>query len=485
MRHNNITKDVALVVDLDRTLITADVAMESLVHLAMGSFRGLFTLLLCMFRGRAAMKRTLARMAPVDATKLPYRPEVLALIQEARRQGRKVILASAAHWRTANRVATHLGLFDLVIASRGRTNMKGKTKLAQIRAAIGDAAFDYVGDAPADRPIWQEARIAYTVGVSTGTAHEHRLFKGRTLTRALIKAARPHQWAKNALVFVPLATSGLMLNGLAIGQALIAFAFMSIIASSVYLLNDLVDIDSDRQHAKKCTRPLASGDLPIPVAVVAATVMMLGGLVGSYLLLSPLTFTAMACYCGLTMTYSFRLKSAMIADVLALACLYTIRIVAGAAAINVATSFWLLLFSVFFFLSLGYLKRYVELSSSARKDHELLSGRGYIRTDTAIVAISGIAAGMVSILVVVLFAEAMGQTMSYASPAMLWLLPLPLLYWLNRIWMMGGRGQVDSDPVAFAVTDPKSIAVGISIAAIVMLAKYAPVMGWMAAHNLV
>jgi hypothetical protein len=169
----------------------------------------------------------------------------------------------------------------------------------------------------------------------------------------------------------------------------------------------------------------------------------------------------------------------MIADVLTLACLYTIRIIAGAAAIAVPVSSWLLLFSVFFFLSLGYLKRYVELRSSAREPDELLSGRGYTRSDTEIVAISGLAAGMVSILVMVLFAEAMGKSGAYATPQLLWLLPLPLLYWLNRIWMMGRRGQVDSDPVAFAITDGKSIAVGAALGAILVLAKFAAIGPWL------
>jgi 4-hydroxybenzoate polyprenyltransferase len=402
---------------------------------------------------------------------------VIELIAHARRQRRRVILASAAHWRNARRVANHLDLFDDVIASGARRNAKGGAKLSAIRDALDNQPFDYVGDCSADRSIWQQARIAYTVEAPTGMAHEERIAAPRSRLRALIKAARPHQWAKNALVFVPLASSGLLANPSAIAQSL-AFAAMSLIASSVYLLNDLLDIESDRAHAKKRHRPLASGALPIPLALVACVAFAVAGLALAWQLGVP-SFSAMATYFGLTLAYSMRLKAAMIADVLTLACLYTIRIIAGAAAIAVPVSSWLLLFSVFFFLSLGYLKRYVELRSSAREPDELLSGRGYTRSDTEIVAISGLAAGMVSILVMVLFAEAMGKTGTYATPQLLWLLPLPLLYWLNRIWMMGRRGQVDSDPVAFAITDAKSMAVAGVLGAILIAAKFTAIGHWL------
>jgi len=478
MLHERIGEDVALIVDLDRTLITGDVAMEAAVEAGKGGILALIMLFFAALRGRANFKTLLARRAPVDPARLVYRPQVLALIADAKRLGRPIILASAAHWRTASRVARHLGLFDHVIASRAGRNVKGPAKLAAIRAYLGAAPFDYVGDTNADRPIWAAARIAYTVDAATGCASEERLAPRGRLGRALLKAARPHQWAKNALVFVPLASSGLLLDWSAALSASLAFIAMSLIASSVYLFNDLLDIDADRQHPKKRNRPLASGTLPIPTAIVACVGAAAAGLGLAWELGLP-AFSAMTCYFGLTMAYSMRLKAAMIADVLTLACLYTIRIVAGAAAIAVPVSSWLLLFSVFFFLSLGYLKRYVELLNSPREEHELLSGRGYTRSDTEIVAIGGIAAGMVSVLILVLFAEAMGKTGAYATPQLLWLLPLPLLYWLNRVWMMSRRGQVDSDPVAFAITDRKSIAVGLMMAAILVAAKLAPLAGFL------
>lgn len=468
-------KPVPLVVDCDRTLTRADMAMEALVDVAKHSFRSFIFVLYWFIGGRAAIKTRLARIAPVRAEGLPIRPEVAALIAAARADGRPVILASAGHQRNLARVARAHGPFDAVIGTTRRANRKGTGKLSAIRAAIGpDTPFDYVGDAPADRPIWAAARTAYTVGVSTGSTDEVRLSTPKPLWRALLKAMRPHQWAKNALVFVPVLTAGLIGDGTALARAGIAFALLSLLASSVYLVNDTLDITADRAHRTKQKRPIASGDLPIPHAILAAILFAGGSMGAAWLLLDPAAFAALGVYLALTVAYSFWLKATMIADVITLACLYTIRLVIGAAAVMVPVSGWLLLFSIFFFLSLAYLKRYIELRGASGPEHALLGGRGYVPADTEIVAISGIAAGMVSLLVIALFAEAMAADGGYASGRILWLLILPLLYWLNRVWLMARRGQVDGDPVAFAITDRKSLVVGAIVLAIVGVAKFVP-----------
>lgn len=466
--------EVPLIVDCDRTLTPADMAMESMVRVARRGPRAFLMLLWWLLMGRAGVKARLARVDPIDAVSLPIRPEVASLINDARAQGRPVILASAGHRRNLTRVARAHGPFDAIIGTSGRRNAKGAGKLSAIRAMIGNAPFDYVGDAPADRPIWAAARTAYTVGVSTGQASEVRLSRPRPLWRALLKAMRPHQWAKNALVFVPVLTAGLIGDWAAGARALIAFVLLSLLASSVYLVNDTLDIDADRAHRTKHKRPIASGDLPIPHAIFAAILFAGGSLAAAWALLGPAAFAALGIYFALTVAYSFYLKATMIADVIALACLYTIRLVIGAAAVGVPVSGWLLLFSMFFFLSLAYLKRYIELRSASGPEHALLGGRGYVPADTEIVAISGIAAGMVSLLVIALFAEAMAADGGYASGRVLWLLVLPLLYWLNRVWLMARRGQVDGDPVAFAIRDPKSLMVGVAVLAIVAVAKFAP-----------
>ncbi|MBS0254784.1 MAG: UbiA family prenyltransferase [Proteobacteria bacterium] len=481
MLHERIHAQVPLAVDLDGTLVRGDVALEALVGALKRGPRVWWALFLALLGGRAALKACLARIAPVDPASLAYRPEVLALIAQARAEGRPVLLATAAHWRNAARVARHLGCFDGVLASRRGHNLKGRAKLAALEACAAPEGFDYVGDTGADRPIWARARVAYTVAARTHAAGEQRIARQRGKLMALVKAARPHQWAKNALVFVPLASSGLLLQPMAVGRALIAFACLSLIASSIYLVNDLLDVEADRLHPKKSKRPIAAGELPIPLAVLAAVAGVVLGLGSAALLLAPAAVLALSGYLVLTVSYSFRLKAAMVADVLALACLYTIRIVAGAAAIAVGVSSWLLLFSIFFFLSLGYLKRFIELATSQRAPDQLLSGRGYIGDDKQVVAMTGVAAGLVSILVLVQFAEAMRHLPGYLAPQLLWLMPLPLLYWINRIWLMAWRGEVDSDPVAFALTDRRSIVTLGSMGVLFLAAKFVVLPAWLAA----
>lgn len=466
---------VPLFVDVDGTLTRADISLEAFVQVARTGLLALFVLFVWLFKGRAVAKAMAARRAPLDPARLPYRQEVLDLIAEARAQGRPVILASASHWRNVGRVARHIGLDEPVIATRARANLKGRAKLAAIRSLVGPAgAFDYVGDCKADICLWHEARGAFSVGHVPPRSTVQRLGAARPgFVRALAKAMRPHQWAKNALVLVPALTSGLILQPRAMLTAIAAAALMSLIASSIYLFNDLLDIESDRAHRTKWKRPLAHGDLTIPAALGVSALLAIAGIGGGWLLGGPaLTFWLVA-YMALTTAYSLRLKAMMVGDAIVLASLYTIRIWIGGVAIGVAISFWLLLFSVFLFLSLAYLKRYVEMRD-ATDVHRLLSGRGYVGGDLDVVMMSGVSAGMVSILVLGLFAHDPETAAHYAVPELLWLLCVPLLYWLNRIWMMARRGQVEGDPVAFAIKDRRSIAIGASMAAIFALALYGP-----------
>lgn len=463
---------VPLVVDLDGTLTPADVSVEALLRVARRGLLQFLMVLGWLLAGRAGVKVRAARHASLNVTALSYRPEVIALIEAARAEGRPVIMASATHRRNVGRVARHLGLFDAVLATGRRANLKGTAKLAALRALLGDQPFDYVGDSRADRVLWAAARRGYTVGQTHPRAE--RLVPPTPRWRILLKALRPHQWAKNALIFVPVLTADRLFDPAALAAAGVAFVLMSLIASGVYLLNDTLDIDADRAHPTKRRRPIAAGDLSIPLALALSLAFTAGSLAAAVPLLGWPPAAALAAYFGLTTGYSFRLKAAMTADVIALACLYTIRIWIGALAIGVSLSFWLLLFSVFFFLSLAYLKRYTELSA-AIDPKKLLSGRGYVGADLEIVGQMGVASGMVSILVLALFANAIKETGQYAAPQLLWLLTLPLLYWINRVWMMARRGEVEGDPVAFAISDKRSLALAASMAVILVAAKSLPV----------
>lgn len=463
---------IPLVVDLDGTLTPADVSVEALLTVARRGLLHFWMVLRWLLTGRAGVKTRAARHAPLDAAKLRYRPEVLALIETARGEGRPVILASASHRRNIARVARHLGLFDAVLATSNRANLKGAHKLAALRRLLGDQPFDYVGDARADRVIWAAARRGYTVG-HAAPGVERLTPPGKPRWRVVLKAMRPHQWAKNALIFVPVLTADRLFQLPSLALAGLAFVCMSLIASGVYLLNDALDVEADRAHRTKHTRPIAAGTLSIPLALALSAAFTLAPLVVALAVLGWKAAAALAAYLALTTAYSVRLKAAMTADVIALACLYTVRIWIGALAIGVGLSFWLLLFSVFFFLSLAYLKRYTELSA-AIDPRKLLSGRGYVGADLEIVGQMGVASGMVSILVLALFANAIRETGAYAAPQLLWLLTLPLLYWINRVWMMARRGEVEGDPVAFAISDKRSIALAATMAVILVAAKSVP-----------
>ena len=453
---------VPLFVDVDGTLTKADISIESFVAYARTGVAHVFRLLLWLLAGRAVAKTMVARYRPIDATKLPYRQEVLDLIAAAQREGRPVILASASHWRNISRVAQHLGLSNAVIATRGRLNAKASAKLRAIRDIIGDdAPFDYVGDSRADRCLWSAARQGWSVGFCPADTAVDCLSKPASPLRTMLKAARPHQWAKNGLVLIPALASGLIASPLVLGKAVIAMVLISLIASAIYLVNDILDLEADRAHRTKWRRPLAQGDLSIPTALLLSAALIAIGLIGGWLVAGLPLLVSLLVYVALTSAYSFRIKSAMVADVISLAALYTVRLWIGAVAIGVPLSFWLLLFSIFLFLSLAYLKRYIELRE-AIDPHRLLNGRGYVPSDLDVVMMAGVASGMVSVLVLALFANDLGTARSYATPHLLWFICLPLLYWINRIWMMARRGEVDGDPVAFAVRDPRSMAVGVS-----------------------
>jgi 4-hydroxybenzoate polyprenyltransferase len=464
-----------LFVDVDGTLTSADLSLEGLVRFVRSRAWAWLSALLWLLRGRAVAKTMAARHAPVDAARLPYREEVLQLIARAQANGQPVILASASHWRNVRRIARHLALSEAVIATRGRRNLKGRAKLAAIRQRVGpDGAFDYVGDSRADTCLWQAARRGWSVGHAPRGVSLERLGARRPAWwKSAIKAMRPHQWAKNALVLVPVLTSGRVAEPAVLATALGAAAAMSLTASAIYLLNDVMDIDSDRAHRTKRRRPLARGDLSIPAAVGLSLLLAAAGLSGGWLLGGARLTWWLLVYVGVTTAYSFRLKAVMVGDAIVLASLYTIRIWIGAVAIAVPLSFWLLLFSIFLFLSLAYLKRYIEMRE-AIDPHRLLSGRGYIGRDLEVVMTLGVSAGMVSILVLALFAHDPETAARYAAPELLWLLCLPLLYWINRIWMMARRGQVDGDPVVFAIKDRRSLMVVAAMAGILLLALHGP-----------
>jgi 4-hydroxybenzoate polyprenyltransferase len=279
---------------------------------------------------------------------------------------------------------------------------------------------------------------------------------------------RLHQWAKNVLVFVPIFTSHNYNNAHLDLLALFAFVAFSLCASGHYFLNDLIDLDSDRAHPTKRNRPLASGDLPIPYGLAGAIVLSLAGISLSLAVL-PLKFTLMLlAYLALTNLYSFYLKSRSTADVFALALLYTIRVVAGGAAANINLSSWLLAFSIFIFVSLAYLKRYIELRNLAAGQ---IRGRSYAKEDAESMFVLGISNSTAAVVVLAFYVSSPEVKMLYREPALLWSICLIMLYWGNRIWIGAKRGKINEDPVVFALKDKVSRYVFAAILVVVLAAR--------------
>jgi 4-hydroxybenzoate polyprenyltransferase/phosphoserine phosphatase len=462
-----------LYVDLDGTLLATNLLHESTLQLLRNAPLSALQIPAWLLRGKAFMKRCIAERVDLDASVLPYRLEVLDLIRRAREQGRRVVLATASDEKLARAVAQHLGLFDQVLASNGAINLSGLRKLEAIRADAAEHAFSYAGNDQVDVAIWQEAAAAVVVSNSeslrsraTGKAAlEQQVPVPRPTLRNYLYGLRLHQWLKNLLVFLPLLPIiSTTTQSMALRAVAMFFAF-SLCASSIYVFNDLLDLEADRHHHRKRKRPFASGLIPISQAVPLGAGLLLASAALAIATLPPLAIAALVAYMLLTTAYSAVLKRRMLVDVFALAMLYTMRILAGSAATDVEPSFWLLGFSMFMFLSLALAKRYVEVDEMRAKSQQSVKGRAYIAGDGAFVMASGVASGQISILTLSLYLNDPTVAQRYSHPFGLWMLCPLLLYWLVRIWLKAHRGELHDDPVVFAVTDRISQAiVAISVA---------------------
>tara|TARA_R110002074_G_scaffold45713_23_gene118142 strand:- start:2471 stop:3910 length:1440 start_codon:yes stop_codon:yes gene_type:complete len=458
-----------LVVDLDGTLIRSDMLYECFWSSFAQDWRTPLKALQGLAGGRAALKARLADLAAPDPATLPYTPEVLEHIRDWRAAGGRTALVTAADQRLADGIARHLGLFDEVHGSDGKTNLKGSAKAAFVSRRYGDTGYIYAGDSAADVPVWQGACGAVTVGLSSGLRHRVDAMHPQKSTHlappvsalpATLKAMRPHQWLKNLLVFAPVMAAHSFQAGDLL-QALVAFVAYSLVASSVYLLNDLLDLASDRAHPRKCRRPLASGALPLVHGMVMVPVLLLGG-AALALALSPLFLGVLAGYYLLTIAYSLWLKRKPIVDICTLAALYTLRIAAGAAATGIQLSIWLLAFSAFLFFALAAVKRQAELVDMRERGITAAPGRGYIVDDLSIVTQMATASGFVAVLVFMLYLNEPTVRALYSTPELLWGAGLILMYWVSRMVLVAQRGRMDDDPVVFAARDRVSwIAFGI------------------------
>jgi 4-hydroxybenzoate polyprenyltransferase len=415
----------------------------------------------------------------LDVTTLPYQQDLLAFLSSERESGRELTLATASHVTFAQAVATHLGLFDgRVYGSDARVNLKGARKVSLLVERYGARRFAYAGNSTADLPVWAEAHEAIVVNGSSGLVRRaqaltpvSRVFSAPvSWLRLLAKALRVHQWAKNVLVFIPVVASHQITDKTRLIQAGLAFLSFSFSASSVYILNDCLDLASDRRHPRKKNRPFASGGLSIPFGLLLALGCVLVGVLLA-LMLPPLFLLVLAVYLLLTTGYSFYLKQFVLVDVIVLAQLYTVRIYGGGAATGVVPSHWLLTFSLFLFLSLALVKRFTELRLMSQAEGTDLHGRGYWVSDLEHISGIGSSSGLLAVLVLALYISSKEVLLLYSHSEVLWLVCPVMLYWITRVWMLAYRNRMDDDPVVFAVWDSKSYVVAAMIAAILFLAK--------------
>lgn len=460
-----------MVVDLDGTLIKSDLLYESLFLLLRKDFLALFLVPLWLLKGKPYLKQKIADRVTIAAHLLPYNEELLAYLREQKSSGRRIVLATASNIKFAESVAKHLALFDDVIASTDQVNLKSEEKLHAIRDLLGES-FGYAGDSSADIPIWKAADSAILVNVSDAVRQQipSQLLIEKEQQRSAplglwFKGLRIHQWVKNSLLFVPLFTSFLF-SAENVFSLLLAFISFSFLASATYILNDLTDLNSDRIHRTKKYRPFASGAIPIQQGLLVAIAMilisfLLGAIVG------PGFFLVLIAYFGMTLTYSWMLKRYVLMDVIMLSLLYTIRVVAGSAAINVMTTEWLLAFSVFIFLSLALVKRCSELVMLSNEDREAASGRDYNTSDLIVLWPFGVGAAMAAVVVFCQFISDPGTQERYASPILLWLIAPALTYWLMRLWVKTARAEMHDDPIVYAIRDKGSL---VTIASILLIA---------------
>jgi 4-hydroxybenzoate polyprenyltransferase/phosphoserine phosphatase len=449
---------LTLVVDLDDTLIQTDSLFENFWSAWSVKWHTPFVAMAAVTRGPLALKQTLADIAMIDPTRLPYNDDVLDVVRDWRERGGRTALVTASLQATADAVAAHIGLFDEAHGSADGVNLKGpdKARFLQDRFAGG---YTYIGDAAVDIPVWEHAAHAVTVNPSKafrarvdalGKETEHLSANTATIGDYL-RVMRPHQWLKNLLVFAPMFASH-ELTLPVFFQSVLAFVAFSLVASCTYVLNDLLDLAADRAHPRKCNRPFASGAVKVSHGTWMAPVLgLLGGAVA--LLSGPSLFAMLVAYFAATTLYSFWLKRIVAIDVCVLAVLYTMRILAGSVATGIPASVWLLAFSTFFFFALAAVKRQAELVDGIASGTVRARGRGYHVDDLAIVSNLAVSSGLVSVLVLALYANSEPVQQLYRTPEVLWgILPV-LLFWHSRIAILTNRGLMHDDPLVFAARD--------------------------------
>ncbi|MDC0347759.1 UbiA family prenyltransferase [Gammaproteobacteria bacterium] len=472
---NKNKKSQVIAVDLDGTLTLTDTLYEAVLSLLRNKTYLLFLLPFWLLQGVAHLKQKVADHSELDIKKLPFNQPFIDWLNKEKLNGKKIILSTAANEKVAKAIVNHFDFFDDFIASDSETNLKSARKRDALQEKYGVEGYDYAGNSSDDLKVWAGASNAILVNASDNVLD--KASKLATVTKIFstdkagiavwLKALRVHQWSKNILLFVPLLAAHQIYNTHSLSLLGIAFISFSLCASSVYIVNDFLDLESDRSHPRKRFRPFASGKLSILYGVLAAPILIaasfyLGAVVGLNFLIVLLA------YLVLTVTYSFVLKRLVLIDCLVLATLYTIRIVAGGVAVSLSLSFWLVAFSIFIFLSLAFVKRYAELLVQLNEGKNSAHGRGYLVSDAPLLMALGVSSGYISALVIALYLSNEKVLSLYSNPLVIWLLIPILLFWVSWVWLKSSRGEMHDDPIVFAAKDKTSLIVAV-VTAIVFL----------------
>lgn len=447
-----------LCVDLDETFIQVDSLYELILKYLIINPFNVFRLLNWLLKGKEILKLELANR--IDLTFLdhvPVNPHVKYIINHYKKNGLPVYLVTAASSKVAEKLTKRYSFFDGCYASTESINLKGKNKAAVLKEKFGESNFDYIGDSKTDYNVFRFSKNSFKIGKK----EKHFLEKeihfikneiSNKKVHSFIKLLRPHQWAKNLLVFVPLISSHNYTNLSLIGFSLLAFISVCFTASATYIVNDLKDIDADRLHQKKKHRPLAQGTVNIPLAAAAALILFSIGVATSFFVSIPFMFGLMV-YLFTTLLYTFLIKKMLILDVVTLAGLYLWRIYLGTLAIAVTISDWLLAFAMFFFFSLALAKRYIEITRYTNIGNEKIAGRGYTTQDTQSTYSLGSISGLISVMIFALYINDEKTMTLYSEPKLLWIACVALLFWQTRLWVLVNRGEIPHDPVSWAIKD--------------------------------
>lgn len=471
-----------LVVDFDGSIIKTDSLHEMIVLALRKPFVLLQSLFILLYRGKAAMKDFLASKFVLDLSLLPTNESVVNYVKSELQRGRKVEIASGANINFLKQVTEIFGKKIDVTGSTKHRNLTSVEKSNYLISKYGVKGYDYIGNSKSDIPVWENARKSYLASNKPLSEKSHG-----SLTRKIVfeqtfsagdpsaiiswtKEIRIHQTAKNLLLFLPLIAAHQLFNLSDWFKILLGFICFSLVAFSVYILNDLLDLESDRRHSSKMFRSIANGQIKPLSGLFAGILFFVAGLLLGFNLGIPFGLV-LAVYAMITIAYSFRLKKIAPLDVVILAVLYMIRIFAGSVLIQINLSFWFVGVTFFIFISLALAKRYTELFSfDSKPTLEVLPGRGYSKIDSLPILALGIASGLCSVLLLAIYIQASGVKILYPSYEILWLAIPVYLYWVANLWLESGRGRVHEDPILFALKNKQSIISAFAIVVIFILA---------------